>query len=187
MKINYHLNPCNTTIELTDHEKALLKLNIKLREMEELLFEAHFALKHAKNAPEMKRVEEAVDPDYYMSEDDGPSKLDQRVESLYQLALEELEHGAHVGDCTCVACSCSKCWAEGMIGIDTIKGVGKHSLYKIDGAARNAKTPEEVMAKLGKEITSTEDWHKGHLERWNTERLSALGWYEHYVATYLRS
>ncbi|MFK5282421.1 hypothetical protein ACI3PL_22955, partial [Lacticaseibacillus paracasei] len=40
----------------------------------------------------------------------------------------------HVGDCTCDAASCSRCYVEFLLGIDTTEGCGKHQFRSILGA-----------------------------------------------------
>src|SRR6185369_3125953 len=55
--------------------------------------------------------------------------LDQHV-SDYVVELA----GEHSGDCVCFPCSCVKCHAESLLGVDTIPGLGKHSAYKVGAA-----------------------------------------------------
>lgn len=47
------------------------------------------------------------------------SALDERTNMLHESYLEDL-NGWHVGDCTCVPCSCGKCHAENLVGVDTL-------------------------------------------------------------------
>ena len=91
--------------------------------------------------------------------------------------------GKHVGDCTCVPCSCSKCYAEMLLGIDTTKGLGKHSAYKIDGAFSGDASIEEAIQKLENyqptyNLSSSwpkEEWEK-HIPRWLEEGKRAHAW-----------
>jgi hypothetical protein len=129
MKINYNKNPLYTTIDLEEYEKKELWLKIKISEMEELLSSASMYLEEKYFNLEKARKE--VDTDYYFSDDKSP--IDKRCDTLLEHYLEELQ-SYHVGDCTCVACSCSKCQAESLLGINTMPGIGKHSAYKINGA-----------------------------------------------------
>ena len=125
MKIVYTENPLCTRVELDVHEAKNFWYLIKLAEMEELLFDAHFHMQDDR-WHNMDTARSAVDPDYYMNdEDDKPTKLDQRVKTLHDYYMADLAC-SHGGDCTCVPASCSKCHAESMLGIDTIPGMGKH-------------------------------------------------------------
>lgn len=174
MKITYNKNPLYTTIELDEHEKKEFWYKIKVEEMEELLSSASFYLDEGDHF-NLERAREELDTDYYYPESNGEkSNLDKRCDMLLAHYLEELQ-SFHVGDCTCVACSCSKCRAEFMLGIDTIPGVRKHSLYKINGAfgKDNSKTIDEAIASLEKFEINPQDYQ--------TEGWKKIGGYEQYV------
>lgn len=130
MKINYHKTPLYTTVDLDEHEQKKLWYKMKINEMEELLSSAAFSLEEGKyfNLEEARR-EVAVEY-YYPDNDHEKSGLDKRCDTLLVHYLEELQ-GYHVGDCTCVACSCSKCHAESILGIDTILGIGNIHLTRL--------------------------------------------------------
>jgi hypothetical protein len=186
MKINYHKNPLYTTIDLDEHEKQMLWHKIKINEMEELLFTAHFNAEEGKyfNLAEVRRV---LNPEYYCN--DEKSGLDKRVDMLFDYYLDDLQ-SSHAGDCTCVACSCSKCQVESLLGIDTIKGLGKHSAYKIDSAfgKNNEKSLDEALETLanynpvkgeGWERSTQEEFDK-HIPRWKAEAKVAYEWLVNY-------
>ena len=59
-------------------------------------------------------------------------EFDQHILDRANMHIQDLENGYHCGDCTCLPASCSKCYAESLIGIDTINGLGSHSASKID-------------------------------------------------------
>ena len=173
MKINYHKNPLYTTIDLEENEKKELWYKIKVAEIEELLSSAAFSLEEGQYF-DLERARKAVETEYYWPEDDGKSSLDKRCDKLLEHYLQELQ-SYHVGDCTCVACSCSKCHAESLLGINTMPGIGKHSAYKVSGAfgKDNHKTIDEAIESLSKfEIDP---------EKYNTESWKKLGGYEQYV------
>ena len=186
MKITYKENPLAATVELDEHEKEIFKLKLRLKEYEEMIFEAHFELTqnewHNKNI-KPRTLEEAVakackqlDPEYWCT--DELSKLDKRVDELFEHYIAELQDH-HGGDCTCFACSCSKCHAEEMLGIDTLKPYpGKHQLHKIESAFRHPEitTCEEAITHLQSQIPfkATEEWHKGHEVRWTAETVQAI-------------
>ena len=196
MKITYNKNPLFTTVELDENEKKELWYKIKVKEMEELLFDAHFHLQEGQYY-DLNKARNAVEPDYYLDEDDNgeKSKLDKRADLLLEHYLAELQSN-HVGDCTCVPCSCSECHAESILGIDTIPGLGKHSAYKIDGAfgKNNEKTIDEAIESLAnyKPVRSgswenypQEDFDK-HLPRWTAEAKLAHDWLVNYKNTYFK-
>lgn len=77
-----------------------------------------------------------------------------------------------MGDCTKVPCSCTKCQAEDILGINTTEGL--KSLYYIAGAFEKNATLEEAIDFLKTEPEYTEDWHKPYIGSWTKGRLSAL-------------
>lgn len=187
MNIIYNKNPLRSTIELDEMEKKLLWHKIKINEMEEMLFSAHFHLQKDKHF-DLEKAKEAVDPDYYCT--DEQSKLDKRCDMLLEHFIEEL-NSFHAGDCTCVPCSCSKCHAESLLGIDTIKGLGKHSAYKIDGAfgKDNEKSIDEAIEVLVNYKTPikgagwekfTQEQFEQHIPRWRAEAKAAADWLINY-------
>lgn len=188
MKITYNKNPLWTTVELDENEKKELWYKIKIKEMEELLFEASFNLRDGKHY-NLEQARKAVDPEYYMTEEGDENKIDKRCDEMLNYYLSELQSN-HVGDCTCVACSCLKCHAEELIGIDTTKGLGKHSAYKIQSAfgIKNERTIDEALEYLkqynptkgaGWENFSQEDFDK-YIPRWKTEANAAYEWLLNY-------
>lgn len=186
MKITYNKNPLYTTIHLDENEKKELWYKIKIAEMEELLSSADFYLNESKYF-DLEKAREELDTDYYSTNNNEKSNLDTRCDMLLDYYLKSLD-SFHVGDCTCVACSCSKCHAESILGIDTIPGVGKHTLYKINNAfgKDNSKTIEEAISSLEKfEINpqnyQTENWKKiggyeQYVPRWEAENKVAYEW-----------
>lgn len=187
MKITYKTNPLDTTIELDDHEKKELWYKIRCDELVELLFEAHFHLKEGQFY-DLERVKKAVEPDYYLDEDDkSKSPLDKRCDQMLEYYLEELR-SYHIGDCTCVPASCGKCHAEDKLGINTIEGLGKHSAYKIDNALKEAngdiiaalESLKNYNPAINDAYKGKEDlWHE-HLPRWKKEAAHAYKWLKEY-------
>jgi hypothetical protein len=177
MKIIYNKNPLRTTVELDEIEKKEFWYKIKINEMTNLLYEAHFFLEE-----NLEKVKKAVDPEYYSSEN---NELDKRCDLLLEQYLNDLQD-IHVGDCTCVAMSCSKCHAESILGIDTIPGLKKHSSYKIDGAfgKNNEKTIEEAIESLKNykvNIENPKEWdrlggYEQYIPRWMEEAKDAHDW-----------
>lgn len=199
MKITCTPNPLNTIIELDDHEKEVFKLKLRIEAYEDMLFSAHWSLtrsaEYLAGLPRPKTIEEAraaaieeLDPEYWCAEN---NKLDARVEELLQHYIEELKSN-HVGDCTCCPASCSKCHAESMIGINTIKGLGKHSAHKIESVFSrwNPETqqhdrPEVSLVQALEKLrtfqpkATWEGW-EAHAERWAKEANAAYEWLKAY-------
>lgn len=186
MKINWNKNPLHTTIDLDEHEKKELWYRIKIEEMEERLYGAHFSLQEGKYF-DLERARSEVNADFYCTDDKSP--LDKRCDEMLSYYLDELQ-AVHAGDCTCVPCSCSKCHAESLLNIDTIKGLGKHSAYKIDSAfgKDNEKTLDEALQSLANyQPVRSESWLKypqeefdKHIPRWTQEAQAAHTWLKQY-------
>jgi hypothetical protein len=197
MKITYNKNPLNTTVELDELEQKILLYKIMVEELTESLFSIHYELKYkGEKGPDLVRVAEEADPNYYLNETDGEkTKLEKRCDELLEHYLAELK-SYHAGDCTCVPCSCSKCHAEVLLGIDTIKGLGKHSAYKIDNAfgKDNERTIEEALEHLASynptpPTENLEAWRRAggweqHVPRWREETKQAHDWLKTYRDTH---
>jgi hypothetical protein len=212
MKITYNKNPLYTTVELDESEKKIFELKIKIAEYEEMVHGAYFTLSHhdwwnksiAKDgaAKPVRTLEDTVQeaikelhPDYWCQEDnEGPCKMEQRVQMLLDHFLTELQ-SYHCGDCTCVAMSCSKCHAERLLGINTIPGIGKHELYKIDGAfgKNNEKSLDEALESLKnykvEPPADTSSWDRvggfeQYIPRWTQEAQGAYQWLLKYKEEY---
>ncbi len=186
MKITYNKNPLYTTIELDEQEKKDFWNQIKIREMEDLLFDVHFHLEEGEYF-DIEKARKAVNPDYYLTDEKSP--LEKRCDMLLETYLEELQ-SFHIGDCTCVAWSCMKCHAESILGIDTIKGLPKHSAYKINSAfgEKNSKTIEEAIEYLANyEPTATWEGWEQHVPRWKAEAKVAHDWLVNYKNEHFNS
>lgn len=192
MKITYAQNPLNTTIELDEHEIEIFRLKLKLKEYEEMIYSSWFHLNEGKFF-NLAEARDELDPDYWVEEDGQENKLNSRVELLLQHYLHELK-SSHCGDCICVACSCSKCHAEELLGIDTIKGLGKYSAHKIatafsvDGIFATA-----INALENFDPTPTDPkWkelggYEQYLPRWKEEARQAAEWLKDYEKRHLNS
>lgn len=179
MKIYYQENPLEARIELTPVEVKQLRYKIKINELEELLFSAHFNLEEGQYF-NLEKARDDVDYKYY-SPDDGENELEKRVDLLMKYYMSELS-ASHAGDCTCMCAACGKCLLEDMLGIKTKSGLGKHAGSYMFGAFKTMKTASEVIQhwKQAEPIVVTEPWHEGHTDRWNKERSQALAWLEAY-------
>ncbi len=191
MKITYNENPLRTVVELDDHDRQIFWFKLKVEELQDRLYDVHFNLTEGKyfNIDHARKV---ADPDYYIQEDDGEkTPIDKRVDRLLESHTEELQ-GVHCGDCICVACSCMKCHAEGILGIDTLKpSPGCHALHKIDAAFSTGRSLAEAIAHLRDhkiDRQKPEDWksftqeqYESHVPRWEAEQTAAYEYLKKYA------
>lgn len=179
MKIIWQPNPLYTTIELDDNDHKILRLKLHIESLEELLGSAAYASQEGDHF-DLEKVRLCVKYETW-DEDALTPEIDRRLGYTIGALTEE----KHCGDCTCVPTSCTKCWAEALLGVDTIEGCGKHSLYKIDSAfgGNNDESisVQEAIDKL-KAYEPKAEW-KGweeHAFRWKTEAYRAAIWLERY-------
>lgn len=205
MKITYTPNPLNTVIELDEHEKRGLWYQLKIEDLVNRLFTVHYELTYkGDKGPDMARVLRHADPKYYLGETAEKDPIDARADELLAHYLEELR-GSHVGDCTCFPMSCSKCHAEDMLGVNTIKGLGKHEAHKVQGAFSTGQAADGTWLPergLNEAITRLEGFEERltpptgdsqaswdrvggwaqHVPRWTREADRAVEWLKAYRA-----
>lgn len=199
ISIEWAQNPLFTKVILDDRAKTEFKLRVILDHLQMDLFGAYFNLNKEKYPdhyqPEraLQHIAPFVELEYETDQ--------QLIELLAKEAnvdayLEELT-SVHCGDCTCVPASCSKCRAEGVLGLDTIKGLGKHEASKIFGAYggwENNRTLDEAIAYLESyKPVRGEAWLKYpqedfdvHVPRWTEEGQRALAWLKQYRADHFK-
>jgi hypothetical protein len=185
MKIIWKENPLATVIELDEHDKSLLRLRIEVADLKERIGMARFDLNpadrewHNKNI-KPRSLEEAVDSALQMLYESTEERLNEQFnEYVNDLA------GEHCGDCTCVACSCSKCRAEDLVGVNTTKGLGKHEGSCIAGAfwPKDGRVPtlqEAIESLRNPKFVNTwtsrrEDFDQ-YIPRWTAESKRAAEW-----------
>lgn len=195
MKFEYAINPMETKVFLDDADRKYLRLAIRLEAALDAISYTRL-LEKLEKPEDIERyrgyVKGYMDTAY--DEDHVSAKIDEQVK-MYE---EELLSG-HMGDCVCFACSCMKCWAEGLMGINTIKGLGQHEAHKIDMCftdtsgekwKRRDATAAQVLEDLAKPIrrekpdsweNHTQEQYESHIPRWERERENALKWYQNYV------
>jgi hypothetical protein len=188
MRIAWAENPLETRVELDAADRLLLRAKLKVEYLEDRIVSAYFELtpKHTSHVDADARVVRAaqiLDIDYVLDDEARDGKtLTEWLEAQAADYEQELL-GKHVGDCTCVPCSCTKCHAENMLGVDTVRGLGKHSAYKIDSAFANGASIHEAVERLANYKPThdpasswpREDWEK-HVPRWIEEGKRAHAW-----------
>ena len=187
MKINWHPNPFLTKIELDEQDKKNLLNASKVDQYEELLCGLDLRLdgKIRKDEPiTLEIVKKEVGKWGNICEMDVDSEDFTRVLSF----VDDI----HMGDCTCVPCSCTRCYAEDLLGVNTLP-IGKHVAHKIDGAffkKDETKTIDEAIEALSRPYTYEErhECYKNYSEenymsltvRWSKEREAAAEWLKKY-------
>jgi hypothetical protein len=189
MKIVWNKNPLKSTVELSEAEKEAFRLKVRVSELEEAVGMAEAYL------------DQAGDSEYF-SPEKAKACLD-RVQQdgseleMYLDLLRELEDGTHCGDCTCVPSSCLKCHAEGILGIETTKGLRQHAAHYISGAfgRDGERTIDEALDNLanhtpvrsGGWLDLPQDQFDANVETWKKQAKSAHKWLLEYRDTKLRA
>jgi len=193
MKIEYTINPLETRVLLDDADRKYLRLAIRLEAALDAI--SYRDIRDKKTSPEdVERYTGYLKHYDDKAYDEHPEKLDAEVAD-YEAELQS----GHLGDCVCFACTCAKCMAESLLGIDTIAGLGKHEAHNIEMCftdtstrpwSRLDKTAAEVIDILSTPMKreKNEHWknysqeeYESHIPRWEAERERALAWYKHYV------
>lgn len=184
MKINWNQNPFLTTVELDQRDKEMLLSAYQKEEYENILCDLDLHMKGS------------IKKDIPVTVELVHSKISQwgeicniSVESDEILNLIKAVDYPHCGDCICLPCSCLRCQVEEMLGIDTIKNLGKHPASKIYSTfnKESVKTIDDAIFDLEKEIAykKPDKWpeavgYEVHIPRWEAERKSAVEWLKAY-------
>lgn len=178
MLIHYHPNPLCSVVELDVYDVEKMRLKLIIEDLQERVYGAHFALEKANIEAAMRELDIAG-----LEDEPFNKRLNQRLE----LFADELR-GVHYGDCTCVPCSCAKCYAESLLDIDTIPGLGKHSATKIEAAFRDGRSLDEAIVWLdnykpergGDWLRFSQEDFDRHVPRWTEEAKEAAVWLREY-------
>ena len=189
MKILWNQNPLITSFELDDSDKQRMLIAHQSREYVSLLCSIEYAFTKLFKDAEAPPLQI---PDNLKEKLKGWREIcNMTIESDYLPGwIEELETGQyHLGDCTCQACSCDKCYAETLLGVDTVLGCGQHELSKIGGAFGYEKdvvvTIDEALEKLNKPVDKikpdswtkfSQVYYESHIPRWEKEQINAIKW-----------
>jgi len=191
MKIIYNENPLRTVVELDENDRRILWFKIKVEELQNKLFDVHFNLTEGEYF-NLERARKDADPVAYLQEvDQEKTAIDERVDMLLEHYVQELS-GVHVGDCTCQPCSCSKCRAEEILGINTLgSSPGNHELAKIDSAFSKDRSLSEALSylkdhKISREKPEswksfTQEDYESHIPRWESEQARAYEYLRDYA------
>lgn len=180
MKITLTENPLNIKVELDDSEKLLFRAKLEIKDLEDTLFRVDLYLDENRQFFNLEKARKALS--FTKLTDEQLAVRSKCLDENAQHFIDELLLN-HVGDCTCVAASCSKCHAESLLGIDTLGKIGKHELNYVDSAFRveGIETCEQAIQYLeSNPPTVKEDWHKDHIERWTKEQLRAIEYLKKY-------
>jgi hypothetical protein len=185
MKIIWNENPLKTVIEIDERDKERILLFIQNEAYIDILCN----LDNAMNGRYSKQ-EPLTDLEKIKSKIEKWEEICNMTIDCEEIQIIESDlKGSHGGDCTCWPISCMKCYAESALGIDTLKGLGKHEAHAIMGAFGENRTIDDALRHLYKptERTKLESWAKfsqedyeKHIPRWEAERERALIWLKNY-------
>jgi hypothetical protein len=175
MKITYNHNPLKTTIELSKKEKGEFWQRIKVEELIWIIADIEYHLDELGNF-NLEKARKSADTEYCCDKEDGINKL---VNDRYQVYLDALQD-IHLGDCTYVACSCVKCHAEHILGIDTIKGLRGSSAYHVAGAFEKNRNIHQAIEYLKNYQPKIEKGWEAYEEGWKAQAKEALEWLTKY-------
>lgn len=175
MEIRWNKNPALTNTICDERDRAIIAKALIIEEATDDFFMIEHILK--KDDPD--KIEKAIE-----RAKKGFSSLfeEEALEKQVDNFVEILATDVHVGDCTCVPCSCLLCYAESLLGFSSIEDFSKHSLYKIDGAFRSGlNTFKEVIDYLEdypcvmgpKSGWSSQADFDRHVPRWKSEAKTA--------------
>lgn len=180
MKILYQQNPLDTIIELDDTDAEILRFKLIIEDLKDRIYIAHEMI-DGENPDIMNALKELDSNNF---EDETLQDIAKRKISWM---IDELKK-SHNGDCICVPMSCAKCYAESLLGIHTLKGLGKHQARHINNQFQKNNNIDEVINSLEnyqhpvKEIFFLDDpsvFEKLCI-RWTKEAKEAAEWLKVY-------
>lgn len=184
MKINWHPNPFRTSVEIDDRDKQMILLAIQNEEYVDILCSLDLWMEGKIKKDTPPTMEDIQKQTSRWGEICNMTVDSEEVR--YYVSYLDTEH---MGDCTCVPCSCVRCHVEEMLNINTIKGLGKHQAHKVLGAfgRDGTNTIDEAIESLEQnpEYKKPDSWpdsigYDVHIPRWEKERESALKWLKAY-------
>lgn len=177
MKITYTPNPLMSVVELDDVDRGHLKTGIMSDRLFDLVVRAQHFLREG-NVDHVAKILDEID------------QLEEYIERRVPEYEAELRQ-AHLGDCICVPCSCTKCRVEYHVGINTLAGLNKHTAHKIAGAFGGASgadgniTIEQALESLAnydpKPWPQDRELWDSCMPRWKEEAAAAHAWLLRYM------
>ncbi len=178
MEIKYAENPLATIVIPDERDILLLKAKAEIDRYDNII--CYYNIYSDPESKQYDPVKAKAELDY---SNIYPNNFDQMIDSCVNDWISDLAT-EHVGDCTCVPCSCSKCHVENHLGIDTIEGLRKHQANKISGAFSlpNILTCDDCIDHLenAPAYVPKNDWTDAHIPRWTQERIDAIAWLKVY-------
>lgn len=190
MKINWNQNPLRTTVDVDENDRERILLYIQNEEYTDILCDLDLWIKGTIRKDVPVTVEKIAEELSEWGQICNMKTDDEQV----NMHVAGLQH-SHGGDCTCFPATCFKCLAEESLGIDTIRGLGKHSAHKIYMIFNENPdlTLDEAIAKLEEpaEYIKPSTWPDGvgyehHIPRWKREREAAVKWLKQYREDHFR-
>lgn len=182
MKITLKENPLFSTVELTDHEKEILMLKVEINDLDEHLGMAHLYLEKDGQFFDIEKARREVK--IAGLDDQDASKRQVRLQEQTDHLIAALTD-RHVGDCTCVPCSCAKCYAEQLVNADTLgSDASKYTLNYVNIAFNGDGVTicEQAIQHLkDNPPKSTADWMTPHIERWTVSHSDAIRYLERHA------
>jgi hypothetical protein len=194
-------NPLNAKIQLTESAKRELALLITINNlMENYVFTAGFYMNprsgtlvdgvYTPREPDIEEAKEWMDSAerIYWGDDKNQDFTTERcLESdLVKYMFTALED-THGGDCTCAPCSCDRCHAESLLGINTLPA-SKHvnrrlqSMWWDEYASLEQKTEACLRKEEFEKKYPPKPWtpDQATKDRWDREAIEAARlWEEH--------
>lgn len=170
--IEWTQNPLAAIVRPSEDDRRLMRARIEGDLLRSLIARARGLIRRGS----VDQAKEALD---------SVDGIEQEVDPEFADYLDALR-GTHCGDCTCVAISCTKCWAESAIGIRTLAGLTKHTAHHIESAfgKDGARSIDEAIAALANydptPWPNQEDFWRQHLPRWREEASQAHAWLVRY-------
>jgi|ERR1700691_1629201 len=160
MKILYNQNPLKTVIELDETDKKLVKLSIRYANLEDLTYDIIDGI--------LETIKNNIMVDYKTLEKSSDrielyDRINAATNNDYDFIIEELS-GTHIGDCTCMPASCTKCRGEEYLGINTISGLTKHQACIIS----NIFNKENITIIQVLNLLLTKTWEKP--DNWSSQK-----------------
>lgn len=175
MNIVWNENPLKSVIELTEEDKKVFLLKLRLFKLKGNIIAAYMEL--TRQAPNIKLAIHHLHFNDNYTDDDF---------KIYFDSLSE----EHLGDCVCQPCSCLKCFVEELLEIDTLgpgftKNIGNHisSAFEKD---RNLDDAIDYLKNYSPEKNLGEAWNgkdaSPYFERWSREAALAYDYLVKYKA-----